>query len=562
MGATQRIEGTDVSEERIAEAERCRIAAGIEGRFYVSDANRQALPANTYDLIVSTHSFHHFVELEHVMEQVHEALTPDGLFILEEFVGPTQFQWTDLQMHLVKTRLARIPEHLRMFRWGALKNEEGRPTPEQVVAESPFESIRSSEIFPLFKKYFDVVAIRKLGGTLQHLLYNGITHHFRPDDAEAVQHVNGICALENALVDHNIIPSDFMLLAGRRRDSGKPFRQEDGSKPPPLSARHATADAMIRMAGDPERTDDVASLLAPLLTRYAQDPLRQKYFTLWERHGFHLVPNHFYHPIPDTRKLHDDILNRVSAMPGVAMNEGAQLELLNNAFTAFSAECDAIPHERTEDPHRFHLLNPMFSGLDALVLYCMVRHFKPGLVLEIGTGFSTLLIAQAAVRNASTRLICIDPFPPPMLDGLPGLSELITIPVQEIAPEVFERLDSGDILFIDSSHVVACGSDVNHLILEILPRLKPGVVVHFHDIFLPSEYPRPLLTEHFLFWSEQYLLHAFLAFNEDFEVLFANNHMERAHPNAVRRAFPKSNRWMGDGSFWIRRKLKPQTAAA
>jgi len=221
MGAAQSIEGIDVSGERVAQAEKHRIAAGIDGGFRVGDANRLRLPANTYDLIVSSHSFHHFVELERIMEQVHEALTPDGFFILEEFVGPTQFQWTDLQMQMVKERLAIIPERLRIFRWGALKSEEGRPTPAEVEAESPFESIRSGEIVPLFHKYFDVVGIRKLGGTLQHLLFNGIAHQFLLADDEAVRQVKDICAFENNLIDEDVIPSDFMLLIGRRRGAGK-----------------------------------------------------------------------------------------------------------------------------------------------------------------------------------------------------------------------------------------------------------------------------------------------------------------------------------------------------
>ena len=217
MGATLRVEGFDISEARIAEAERRRIAAGIDGRFCVSDVNHKALPASTYDLIVSKESFHHFIAVENIMEQVHQALTPDGLFILEEFVGPTQFQWTNLQMLLAQAQLARLPERLRILAWGALKNEEGRPTPAIVEAESPFESIRSAEIVSLFQKYFDVVAIRKLGGTIQQLLYNGIAHNFRLDDEEAVQQVKSLCALENLLVDRDIIPSDFMLLIGRRR---------------------------------------------------------------------------------------------------------------------------------------------------------------------------------------------------------------------------------------------------------------------------------------------------------------------------------------------------------
>ncbi len=216
-GSTRYVEGIDVSEERIAEAERKRQELGIEGQFRVDDINECQLPKNRYDLIFSAHSFHHFLELEHIMAQVHDALTPNGLFILEEFVGPTQFQWTDVQIDLVRSLMSLIPAQYRKLRWNAVKQMEGRPTPEAVVAVSQFESIRSQEIVPLFVKNFDVVLSRKLGGTIQHLLYNGIAHNFHPDDPRARQIVEAIWKVEDELIDAEILASDFMLLVGKRR---------------------------------------------------------------------------------------------------------------------------------------------------------------------------------------------------------------------------------------------------------------------------------------------------------------------------------------------------------
>lgn len=215
--ATSYVEGVDVSEERIAEGERWRSGGGIPGEFRVEDINSSELPENTYDLIFSAHSYHHFLELEHVNEQVHRALTPHGLFVLEEFVGPTQFQWTDEQIGITKGLTAMLPEDLRRLRWGAIKQYEGRPTVEEVVAASPFESIRSAEIVPLFERYFDVVLTRSLGGTIQHLLYNGIIHNFQPIRPGAFEYADAICQIENALVDSGMLPSDFMLLVGRKR---------------------------------------------------------------------------------------------------------------------------------------------------------------------------------------------------------------------------------------------------------------------------------------------------------------------------------------------------------
>jgi SAM-dependent methyltransferase len=216
-GSTRETHGIDISEERIAEAERMRSDHGIAGEFRVADVNTASLPPNTYDLIFSSHSLHHFLALEHVMAQVHDALTPDGLFILEEFVGPTQFQWTDRQIDVVRTLMALLPEELRRLRWGAVKPYEGRPAVKDVVAASPFESIRSAEIVPLFQRFFHVLELRPLGGTIQHLLYNGIIHNFTLSRGDATAYLQAIIDVEDAMIDSKMLPSDFMLLVGARR---------------------------------------------------------------------------------------------------------------------------------------------------------------------------------------------------------------------------------------------------------------------------------------------------------------------------------------------------------
>jgi SAM-dependent methyltransferase len=217
-GSSRELHGIDISEERIAEAERMRIEHAIAGEFRVADVNTVSLAPRSYDLIFSSHSFHHFLELEHIMAEVHDALTPDGIFILEEFVGPTQFQWTDQQIDVVRTLMSLLPEELRILRWGAVKPYEGRPEVKDVVAASPFESIRSAEILPLFRRFFRIVELRALGGTLQHLLYNGIVHNFTTARRDATDFLQAILDIEDALIDSKLLPSDFMLLVGMRRE--------------------------------------------------------------------------------------------------------------------------------------------------------------------------------------------------------------------------------------------------------------------------------------------------------------------------------------------------------
>ena len=169
----------------------------------------------------------------------------------------------------------------------------------------------------------------------------------------------------------------------------------------------------------------------------------------------------------------------------------------------------------------------------------MVRHFQPRLIIEVGGGFSSLIVGEAAAKNNSSALICIEPFPQEFLRRrFPGLHSLIEKRVEDVDLDFFSQLGPGDILFIDSSHTVKIGGDVNYLFLEVLPRLKPGVIVHVHDIFLPFDYRRDWVMEEFRFWTEQYLLQAFLTFNSEFEVLMANSYLSHSHKEDLKTTFP------------------------
>jgi hypothetical protein len=280
-------------------------------------------------------------------------------------------------------------------------------------------------------------------------------------------------------------------------------------------------------------------------------------FQDWERRGFHVTPARFNQPIPDTQSLPETLWSRPSELVGIRMNEAAQLNLLRS-FSEFRDEYQHFPAAQTQEHNQFYLGNRLFDGVDALVAYCMIRHFQPRLIIEVGSGFSSLVLGQAAEKNKTSELICIEPFPREFLrKGFPRLQSLIEKKVQDISLEFFSQLASGDILFIDSSHTVKIGGDVNYLFLEVLPRLNPGVIVHVHDIFLPFEYRRDWVLDEFRFWTEQYLLRAFLTFNSEFEVLLANYYLSRYHEAHLRATFPDLPRWIG-GSFWMRRKPIPE----
>jgi Sulfotransferase family/Methyltransferase domain len=302
---------------------------------------------------------------------------------------------------------------------------------------------------------------------------------------------------------------------------------------------------------------DIGELVGRLLWENVKANRLQPLFEACQEAGVHLTPVHYYFPVPDTRQLDDAFWASTSSLRGLDMREDYQLELVRNSFAAFADECRTLfSSETTNGRGSPSLDNDMFGGTDALALYCMIRHFAPRLIVEVGAGLSTRVAAAAAQRSGGCRLISIEPFPSNDLRaGGPDLTTLIEKTVQEVDLGLFDELKENDILFIDSSHMVKIGSDVVHLLLEVVPRLNPGVIVHIHDIYLPRQYRREWVLQDLRFWTEQYLLQAFLAFNTDFEVLLCNNFFEERYPGVLREVFPESP-WWGGGSFWMRRMPK------
>lgn len=298
------------------------------------------------------------------------------------------------------------------------------------------------------------------------------------------------------------------------------------------------------------------SLIFP--SKIAKD---NQYFRLWERKGIHITPVHYYEPIPDTATLKAELWKKQSELVGININEKWQIQLLSLFSHKFKEEYDGFPRNRSKAPYQYYINNNYFFSVDAEILYCMIRYFKPKKILEIGSGYSTLLSAQAIQRNKhenpsyECEFVAIEPYPNRILtEGFPGLSKLIIKKAQEVPFSEFEKLRENDILFIDSSHVLNIGSDVQYEYLEILPRLSKGVLVHIHDIFMPAEYPKEWILKEHRFWTEQYLLQAFLIYNESYEVVWAGSYMHLKHPDKLEAAFSsyrRNEKW--PGSFWMRK---------
>jgi predicted O-methyltransferase YrrM len=181
-----------------------------------------------------------------------------------------------------------------------------------------------------------------------------------------------------------------------------------------------------------------------------------------------------------------------------------------------------------------------FGVLEAQALHAVLRSIKPSRMVEIGSGVSSFCAHTALTRNAADgrpgTLVCVEPHPSQELRSLAGI-ELIPRPMQAVDLGVFTALQPGDVLFVDSSHTVKAGSDVNRIVLEVLPRLKPGVIVHFHDIFLPFDY-QPDLLHTFLHWNETSLVRAYLTGNRGAEVLFSMAMLHHARPEVLHEVFP------------------------
>jgi hypothetical protein len=264
--------------------------------------------------------------------------------------------------------------------------------------------------------------------------------------------------------------------------------------------------------------------------------------------GVSIVPRHFYFPVPNLKSFHGKDWSACRPCGEFDFRLEEQIERLQTDIVPFAVECN-FPEDASRNGHGFHFNNGFFERVDAEVAYALVRQRKPERIIEIGSGNSTLVLAAAMRKNAAVgfpgELVSIEPAPAAFLQhGIPGLTRLIPARVQDAPFDLFLSLKANDILFIDSSHVVSMDSDVLYECLRILPRLAPGVLVHFHDIFAPLDYPEKFVKRNLCFWAEQYLLEAFLSFNTAFKVVWSGSAMQRFHPDRLREAFPA---W--EGSF-------------
>lgn len=266
---------------------------------------------------------------------------------------------------------------------------------------------------------------------------------------------------------------------------------------------------------------------------------------LLARVGLLVVPDHYYASVPNPHRLEDrlDEWAYASDLPGIDVDLDAQLERLAAVCDPHREEFRGNPaYERATDRG----YGDGYDYVDAQLLYAFVRERQPRRVVEVGSGVSTYVVDRAGERNAEDggrrpEITCVEPNPAPALRELAAGSPAVELReerVQAVDRSPFAELDPGDLLFVDSTHTVAPGSDANYLLLEVLPRLPDGVLVHVHDVFFPYDYAPDTLRTVF-HWSETSLLRALLVGNDDLSIEFCLSHLHHERPDALGELFPE-----------------------
>lgn len=240
------------------------------------------------------------------------------------------------------------------------------------------------------------------------------------------------------------------------------------------------------------------------------------------------------------------------AIGGIDFRFDDQVQLINDLAQYWYG----IPHDAVEG-WRYHS-SMMFQPPDAMVYHAMLRHFRPNRVIESGSGFTSALALDTRDRfMPDLELTFIEPHPDHRLDALirdtdRSNCQIYPQPIQDVSLDLFDKLQAGDFLFADTAHVAKTGSEVNWIVFNVLPRLAAGVIVHFHDVFWPFEYPTDWLEDG-RSYSEIYLLRALMMYNDTFEVLLFSNWAWKERRELFD-ALPGNYPGGPPGSLWLRKR--------
>ena len=231
----QHVHGVDIAGAAIEAATKTAEAERLEGLTYeVADLNTAEFPKETYDAVYAHASLHHVFHLEHLLDQIKRTLKPGGLFVVQEYVGPSQMQFPQEHLYLADVFLKAIPERYRRARDGRIKQQAARLPLDTMNSSDPSEAIRASEIVPLVASRFEVRHFRYIGGTLLLLLFNEIAGNFEAGDTEVMPLVNALIAVDNFLIDRKVLPSYHAYMVCEKTANPLPM-QTRNSLPPAAS---------------------------------------------------------------------------------------------------------------------------------------------------------------------------------------------------------------------------------------------------------------------------------------------------------------------------------------
>lgn len=273
-------------------------------------------------------------------------------------------------------------------------------------------------------------------------------------------------------------------------------------------------------------------------------------------------PGHYYSPIVNPEEYYNQQKTTQFTEAYIPSEIDFKLEDQYELLKKFQPYYNELPfNDNIKDGLRYGYDNVFFTYSDAITMFFMLRHFMPKRIIEIGSGFSSALILDTNEQflNNKTNITFIDPNPERLESNLRANENvhIIKQKIQDVDKSLFDCLEAGDFLLIDTSHVSKSGSDVNHIYFNILPFLKPGVKIHIHDIFFPMEYPEKWVIKESRGWNEIYLLRAFLSFNNQFKVLFFNSLVEKKYEDYLQKNMPlffKEAKTVC-GGIWIERVL-------
>lgn len=270
------------------------------------------------------------------------------------------------------------------------------------------------------------------------------------------------------------------------------------------------------------------------------------------------VPSgHFYSAVPsfeDRLDFYKSPAKKPTQISSIDLN-AEQQHILLEQFICYFNECP-FPEESSAD-FRYYFNNGIYGHADGLTLFAMMRKFQPKRIIEVDSGFSSALMLDTndSYFNGEIELTFIEPYPKrlnKLLRASDNKQKILNEKIQDTDLQIFQSLEENDILFIDSTHVSKLNSDVNHILFNIIPELKDGVLIHFHDIFWPFEYMRGWIREGRA-WNEAYLLRAFLQYNEHFEILFFADYLQKQHRSRLSEDAPRFLKNTG-GNIWLRKK--------